>query len=105
MRPVPSGPWPAASPTAAACSQSLTREQLATMLYRYAQLKGCDVSAGGNHTSPTPTGALSASYALEAMQWACGAGIIGGKDGLLDPAGNATRAEVATMLMRFVALL
>ena len=85
-------------------SQSLTREQLATMLYRYAQLKGCDVSAGGNILA-YPDGGSVSGYALEAMQWACGAGIIGGKDGLLDPAGNATRAEVATMLMRFVALL
>ena len=85
-------------------SQSLTREQLATMLYRYAQLKGCDVSAGGNILA-YPDGGSVSGYALEAMQWACGAGIIGGKDGLLDPAGNATRAEVATMLLRFVALL
>ena len=83
---------------------SLTREQLATMLYRYAQLKGCDVSAGGNILA-YPDGGSVSGYALEAMQWACGAGIISGKDGLLDPAGNATRAEVATMLMRFVALL
>ena len=40
-------------------------------------------------------------YAIPAMQWACGAGVISGKDGALDPAGSATRAEVAAMLMRF----
>ena len=86
--------------------QNLTREQLATMLYRYAQYKGYDVSEGENTNILSYSDVSSVSeYAMEAMQWACGAGIIGGKDGLLDPAGNATRAEVATMLMRFVALL
>ena len=86
--------------------QNLTREQLATMLYRYAQYKGYDVSVGENTNILSYSDVSSVSeYATEAMQWACGAGIIGGKDGLLDPAGNATRAEVATMLMRFVALL
>ena len=84
--------------------QNLTREQLATMLYRYAQLKGYDVSVGNNTNILSYADASSvSSYAMEAMQWACGAGIIGGKDGLLAPAGSATRAEVATMLMRFVA--
>ena len=83
---------------------SLTREQLATMLYRYAQLKGYDVSVGNNTNILSYADASSvSSYAMEAMQWACGAGIIGGKDGLLAHAGSATRAEVATMLMRFVA--
>ena len=82
--------------------QNLTREQLATMLYRYAQYRGCDVSGSGNLLS-YPDAASVSDYAVEAIQWACGAGIIGGKDGLLDPAGSATRAEVATMLMRFVA--
>ena len=86
--------------------QNLTREQLATMLYRYAQYKGYDVSEGENTNILSYSDVSSVSeYAMEAMQWACGAGIIGGKDGMLDPAGNATRAEVATMLMRFVALL
>lgn len=86
--------------------QNLTREQLATMLYRYAQYMGCDVSVGENTNILSYSNVSSVSgYAMDAMQWACGAGIIGGKDGLLDPAGNATRAEVATMLMRFVALL
>lgn len=86
--------------------QNLTREQLAVMLYRYAQYKGYDVSAGEDANILSYADAFDVSeYAIPAMQWACGAGIIGGKDGLLDPAGNATRAEVATMLMRFVALL
>ena len=74
--------------------------------YRYAQYKGYDVSVGENTNILSYSDVSSVSeYAMEAMQWACGAGIIGGKDGMLDPAGNATRAEVATMLMRFVALL
>ena len=87
-------------------SQSLTREQLATMLYRYAQLRGYDVSIGADTNILSYADAFHVSeYAMEAMQWACGAGIIGGKDGLLDPSGSATRAEVATMLLRFVSAL
>ena len=72
------------------------------MLYRYAQYKGYDVSVGENtNILSYPDFSAVSEYAVEALQWACGAGIISGKDGLLDPAGSATRAEVATMLMRF----
>lgn len=82
--------------------QDLTREQLAVMLYRYAQYKGCDVSAGEDANILSYADAFDVSeYAIPAMQWACGAGVISGKDGALDPAGSATRAEVAAMLMRF----
>ena len=82
--------------------QNLTREQLATMLYRYAQYKGYDVSAGEDANILSYADAFDVSeYAIPAMQWACGAGVISGKDGALDPAGSATRAEVAAMLMRF----
>ena len=82
--------------------QNLTREQLAVMLYRYAQYKGCDVSAGEDANILSYADAFDVSeYAIPAMQWACGAGVISGKDGALDPAGSATRAEVAAMLMRF----
>ena len=77
---------------------SITREQLATMLWRYAG-------------SPTGDGSLSSfgdsasvnGYAVEAMRWAVGEGLISGTGaGLLAPQGNATRAQVATILMRFV---
>ena len=82
--------------------QDLTREQLAVMLYRYARYKGLDVSVGENtNILSYPDFDAISEYAIEAFQWACGAGIISGKDGHLDPGGNATRAEVATVLMRF----
>ena len=83
---------------------NITREQLATILYRYAQAKGYDVSVGEdtNILSYTDVNDL-AEYAIPAMQWACGAGVINGTgDGsTLTPQGNATRAQIATMLMRF----
>ena len=83
---------------------NITREQLATILYRYAQAKGYDVSVGEdtNILSYTDVADL-AEYAIPAMQWACGAGVINGTgDGsTLTPQGNATRAQIATMLMRF----
>ena len=82
----------------------ISRQQLVTILYRFAKLMGKDVSVGED------TNILSyddvnqvAEYAIPAMQWACGAGIITGRtESTLAPTGNATRAEVATMLMRFV---
>lgn len=81
---------------------NITREQLATILYRYAQAKGHDVSVGEDTNILSYTDALEISeYAIPAMQWACGAGIIQGNGGYLNPQGDATRAEIATMLMRF----
>ena len=84
--------------------QGLSRQQLATMLWRYAQAKGYDVSIGENTNILSYTDAFDvAEYAIPAMQWAVGAGIINGTgDGsTLTPQGPATRAQVATMLMRF----
>lgn len=82
----------------------ITREQLATMLWRYAQSEGYDVSVGEstNILSYTDVANL-ADYAIAAMQWAVGAGIINGTgDGsTLSPQGQATRAQAAVMLMRF----
>lgn len=82
----------------------ITREQLATMLWRYAQTEGYDVSIGEdtNILSYTDVADLS-EYAIPAMQWACGAGVINGTgDGsTLTPQGQATRAQAAVMLMRF----
>ena len=83
---------------------NITREQLAVILYRYAQAKGYDVSVGEDTNILSYTDALEISeYAIPAMQWACGAGIINGTgDGsTLSPQGQATRAQIATMLMRF----
>ena len=81
----------------------ITREQMATMLYRYAQHKGYDVSIGENTNLLSYTDfADLGEYAISAMQWACGAGIINGtSDRTLTPLGSATRAQVAVMLMRF----
>ncbi len=78
----------------------ITREQLAAVLYRFAQFKGYDVSVKGSLSNFSDSGSVS-DWAQEAMQWAVGAGIINGDNGALKPAGNATRAEVAMMLMRF----
>lgn len=91
------------SDTAFAPETAITREQMAAILYRYAQLKGYDVSVGEdtNILSYTDAGQIS-EYAIPAMQWACGAGLFEGDTATtLNPLGNATRAEVATILMRF----
>lgn len=83
----------------------VTRQQLATLLYRYAVLYGYDVSVGEstNILSYADVGQLS-EYAIPAMQWACGKGIIRGTgDGsTLTPQGTATRAQLAVMLYRFM---
>ena len=81
----------------------VTREQLAAILYRYAQAKGWDVSVGEDTNILSYDDAFSVSgWAMEAMQWACGAGILNGRTAsTLVPGGNATRAEIATMFMRF----
>ena len=82
----------------------ITREQFAVMLYRYAQEQGYDVSIGENTNILSYTDVADLSeYAISAMQWAVGAGIINGTgDGsTLSPQGQATRAQAAVMLMRF----
>ena len=82
----------------------ITREQFAAMLWRYAKTEGYDVSVGEdtNILSYKDFADLS-EYAISAMQWACGAGVINGTgDGsTLTPQGQATRAQAAVMLMRF----
>ena len=81
----------------------VTREQLAAILYRYTVYKGYDVSIGKdtNILSYADFADLS-EYAIPAMQWACGAGIVTGtSESTLSPQGSATRAQVAAMLMRF----
>ena len=85
-------------------NDDITREQLATILWRYAQYKGMDVSSGENTNILSYNDALAVGeYAIPAMQWACAEGIITGKPGgILDAKGGATRAESAAMLHRFV---
>ncbi|OUN86511.1 hypothetical protein B5G06_00640 [Flavonifractor sp. An52] len=89
------------SDTVFAPNDTVTREQLATILYRYAEYKEYDVSAKGDLTTFADSTGTS-SWAAEAMEWAVGSGLLTGKDGgKLDPTGTATRAEIATILMRF----
>lgn len=79
----------------------ITREQLATILYRYAQYKNYDTSAKGS-IFKFADGLSVHTYAVEAMNWAVGAELLSGVgDKSLNPTGNATRAQVATILMRF----
>ena len=82
----------------------ITREQLAAMLSRYAALKNRDVSAITSISAYVDASGVS-SWAVNAMRWAVGEGLIQGSNNHLRPQSNATRAEVATILMRFCELL
>ena len=89
------------SETAFAPTSPVTREQLVTFLYRYAEFAGMDVSGKADLTVFADSDKVS-SYAEEAMAWAVDAGIIDGVgNNTLAPRNNATRAQVAAMLMRF----
>ena len=81
----------------------ITREQFAAMLWRYAASAGYDVSIGESTNILSYADATNVSeYAIPAMQWACGSGVITGiSEATLVPLGEATRAQAATMLMRF----
>ncbi len=82
---------------------SVTREQAAAILYRYAQSKGIDVSVGENTNILSYVDVQQASeYAIPALQWAVGAGVLNGKNGgRLAPTGTATRAEIAAIMQRW----
>ena len=82
----------------------ITREQLATMLYRYAKERGMVKADAQADLSAFADGANVSPYAAEAMRWAVAAGIVNGMDGSLVPQGEATRAQMATMLMRYAKL-
>ena len=88
------------SDTEFAPGDDITREQLVTVLYRYAESKGYDVSASADLSGYPDAGQVQ-DYAQPAMAWAVAEGIVEGVDGNLNPAGNATRAQIATILMRF----
>lgn len=89
------------SETGFAPDDAITREQMAAILYRYAQFKGYDVSASNSLTNYMDASQIS-NYATTAMQWANAEGLITGNTSTtINPKGNATRAEVATILMRF----
>lgn len=87
-------------------NDAVTREQMATLLYRFAGYKGYDVGIGGDTDILRFTdGAAVGGYAVPAMRWACGSGLMTGaqRDGgmALAPRDTATRAQTATLLMRF----
>ena len=89
------------SDTEFAPGDDLTRQQLVTILYRYAESKGYDVSASADLSGYPDAGQVQ-DYAQPAMAWAVAENIIQGmEDGTLKPAGNASRAQIATILMRF----
>ena len=82
---------------------AVTREQAAAILYRYAQSKGIDVSVGEDTNILSYVDVQQASeYAIPALQWAVGAGVLNGKNGgRLAPTGTATRAEIAAIMQRW----
>ena len=83
-------------------NDSITREQFAVILYRYAQYKKYDVSVGEDTNILSYNDAQSiSSYAIPAIQWACGAGVMNGSNGRLTPKLGATRAQAAQLLMNF----
>ena len=83
----------------------ITRDQIALMMYRYAQYKEYDTSVSADYSDYKDATDVS-PYAREAMKWAIGTGIITGKENgtRIDPLGKATRAECATIIMRFIEL-
>ncbi|MDR1061408.1 MAG: S-layer homology domain-containing protein [Clostridiales bacterium] len=84
----------------------ISREQMATILFRYAALNGMDTPAGAGGLGQYADSGQVSPWAADAMEWACAAGIIGGRSATeLAPAGSASRAEMAAMLQRFAASL
>ena len=91
-------------------SDNITREQLALMMYKYAKTKGYDTTAESGMLQKFSDEAQISTWAREAIQWAASHGIMSGKgngaDGkpLLDPQGNATRAECAAMMKKMLTM-
>ena len=80
---------------------NVTREQFAVMLYKYARFKGYDLTAAGDLTQ-FPDAASISSWAETALSWANGKGLINGHDnGAIDPQGNTTRAQAASIMKNF----
>ena len=85
---------------------NITREQLATMLYSYAKLKGLDTTQGGMAVREFNDYDSISSWAGQSMTWAVNAGILSGRgNNTLAPTAGATRAEMAVMLQQFVGLM
>lgn len=81
---------------------NITREQIAVLLHRYAQFRGLSTDVINTDLSGYPDANDVSDYAQTAMRWTVERGIINGIDGYLKPLGTATRAQVATMLQRFI---
>lgn len=80
---------------------AISRQQLVAILYRYAVMMGYDTTGRANLTTFPDSGTMAA-YATDAMAWSVAEGIVGGTtQGMLNPAGTATRAQFAVILMRF----
>ncbi len=82
-------------------SDDITREQMAVMMYRYANVLQKDVSERGNLWD-FPDASKVSDFAWDALGWAVGNGLITGDQGRLNPGGTANRAECATIIMRFM---
>ena len=94
------------SDTAFGPKDTITREQLAVMLYRFAKLLGMDTSAGASTLNRFTDKDSVHTWAADAMAWCVSNGIIQGiRDDVLSPANLATRAQVAVMLNRFIGLI
>lgn len=82
-------------------NDTITREQMAAILYNYAQYKGYDTTQSADLSQYTDAAQIGA-WAAEALSWANAEGLVNGTDATtLTPKGNATRAQVAAVLMRF----
>jgi len=79
----------------------VTREQMAAILFRYALYKQYDVSTAASILGYSDFQQIS-DYAIDAMEWACGTGLITGYGTNLTPGSGATRAQAATIIMRFI---
>ena len=82
---------------------AVTRQQLAALLYRFAQSQGLAAVTTAEHLTGFPDGEQVSAYAVQAMNWAVASGILGGtSQGTLNPQGTATRAQFAVMLHRLL---
>ena len=81
----------------------VTREQLTTILYRYTAYKGESTAAFSGNLNRFKDAASVSNYAVDAANWAVGEGIINGSGDLFMPKSNATRAQVAAIIHRYLA--
>ncbi|MBO5505585.1 MAG: S-layer homology domain-containing protein [Clostridia bacterium] len=94
------------SETEFAPNNNITREQIATIIYRYCQFKGIDVTTGEVILANYDDFGAVSDYAVEAIKYAVGSGLMKGRtDRTLNPRENVTRAEAATLIMRFIEMI